>query len=192
MKKRLVLLLLIFCLLIGFPIIVCAQTVTQFPNYISTDRIYDYDPTTGWLGAYYMSLPALTGNDEIVGRTTTQTLTNKSLTSPAITGGSLSGATYAGITGAITSKVLEITDWILSAADRLTTLLICTSGSSGTNYIIDSGGTAGRILIIRNGTAQSIVIKENGQTGVTIATGKTAVVMHSGTDYVRVSADATH
>lgn len=110
-------------------------------------------------------------------------------------GGAISvedGGNISGLSLSITSKVLAIADWVLSAVEKLTTLLICTSGSTGTNYIIDSPGTAGRVFIIRNASNGSIVIKENGQTGVTIAKDKTAVVMHNGTDYVRVTADATH
>ena len=110
-------------------------------------------------------------------------------------GGAISiedGGNISGLSLSITSKVLAIADWVLSAVEKLTTLLICTSGSTGTNYIIDSPGTAGRVFIIRNASNGSVVIKENGQTGVTIATGKTAVVMHNGTDYVRVTDDATH
>ncbi len=110
-------------------------------------------------------------------------------------GGAISvedGGNISGLSLSITSKVLAIADWVLSAVEKLTTLLICTSGSTGTNYIIDSPGTAGRVFIIRNASNGSIVIKENGQTGVTIAKDKTAVVMHNGTDYVRVTTDATH
>ena len=110
-------------------------------------------------------------------------------------GGAISiedGGNISGLSLSITSKVLTLSDWVLSAVEKLTTLLICTSGSTGTNYIIDSPGTAGRVFIIRNASNGSVVIKENGQTGVTIATGKTAVVMHNGTDYVRVTDDATH
>lgn len=110
-------------------------------------------------------------------------------------GGAISvedGGNISGLSLSITSKVLTLTDWVLSAVEKLTTLLVCTSGSTGTNYIIDSPGTAGRVFIIRNASNGSIVIKENGGTGVTIASGKTAVVMHNGTDYVRVTADATH
>lgn len=110
-------------------------------------------------------------------------------------GGAISiedGGNISGLSLSITSKVLALTDWVISAAEKLTSLLICTSGSNGTNYIIDSPGTAGRVFIIRNASNGSIVIKENGQTGVTITKDKTAVVMHNGTDYVRVTADATH
>jgi hypothetical protein len=110
-------------------------------------------------------------------------------------GGAISvedGGNISGLSLSITSKVLALTDWVLSAVEKLTTLLTLTSGSTGTNYIIDSPGTAGRVFIIRNASNGSVTIKENGGTGVTIATGKTAVVMHNGTDYVRVTADATH
>jgi len=180
-----------------------AQTVSQFPNGISTGKVYDYDTSSGWVGSYYMDVPTLSANDTFVGATTTQTLTNKTLTSPTmtsptisgtttVTGGTFSGSTLSGAFLSISSKVLSLADWYLSAADKLITFWTLTSGSNGTNYMIACSDTEGRLRIIRNGTNGSVVIKEAGQTGVTIATGKTAVVIHNGTDYVRVSGDATH
>jgi hypothetical protein len=174
------------------------QTVTQFPNGISTGKVYDYDSSAGWLGSYYLDVPTLTANDTFVGAATTQTLTNKTLTSPTITGattvtgGTFTGSTLAGAFLSMSSKVLSLADWYLSAADKLITFWTLSSGSNGTNYMIVCSDTEGRLRVIRNGTNGSVVIKEAGQTGVTIATGKTAVVIHNGTDYVRVSGDATH
>lgn len=202
MKRTLSFTLIIVMVLAA--VMVCnAQTVRQFPNGISTGKVYDYDASTGWVGSYYMDVPTLSANDTFVGATTTQTLTNKTLTSPTmtsptitgtttITGGTFSGSTLSGAFLSISSKVLTLADWYLSAADKLITFWTLTSGSSGTNYMIACSDTEGRLRVIRNGTNGSVVIKEAGQTGVTIATGKTAVVIHNGTDYVRVTADAPH
>ena len=82
-------------------------------------------------------------------------------------------------------------DWVLSAAEMLCTLLVTSSGSGDAN-IVEVGGSAGRIRVVRNGSAGTVTMLESGQTGIAIATGKTAVVMHNGTDYIRVTADATH
>lgn len=109
-----------------------------------------------------------------------------------VTGGTFSGSTLAGAFLSISSKVLSLADWYLSAADKLITFWTLISGSNGTNYMIACSDTEGRLRVIRNDTNGSVVIKEAGQTGVTIASGKTAVVIHNGTDYVRVSGDATH
>jgi len=100
----------------------------------------------------------------------------------------LSGAKF---TLAATHVYALAEDWVLSAAEMLCALLITDSGSGDAN-IIESGGVAGRIRVVRNGANGTVTIKESGETGVSIATGKTAVVMHNGTDYIRVTADATH
>lgn len=49
----------------------------------------------------------------------------------------------------------------------------------------------GALYAVTNSTtgAQSITVKKSGGTGVTIANGKTAWVIHNGTDYVRLTAD---
>jgi hypothetical protein len=82
-------------------------------------------------------------------------------------------------------------DWTLSASEKLYALYVTASGS-GNASIVDVGGVAGTIKIVRNGAAGTVTIKESGQTGIAIATGKTAVVIHNGTDYIRVTGDATH
>jgi len=108
----------------------------------------------------------------------------------------VSGKTISGLTVTISAAngFASVQDWVLSAVEMLKTLLIAESGSSGSSLnIIAVGGTAGRVHIVRNATTNSTVtIKESGKTGVSIAVGKTAVVMHNGTDYVRITADATH
>lgn len=84
MKRTLI---VIAVMLLVIMAVVChAQTVSQFPNGISTGKVYDYNTSTGWVGSYYMDIPTLTANDTFVGADTTQTLTNKTLTSPTITG----------------------------------------------------------------------------------------------------------
>jgi hypothetical protein len=118
------------------------------------------------------------GAGDVLTTTNTKTLTNKTLSGPIFT-------------IAATHAYALAEDWVLSAADMLCSLLVTSSGSGDAN-IIESGGVSGRIRIVRNGAAGTVTIKESGQTGVSIATGKTAVVMHNGTDYIRVTADATH
>ena len=115
---------------------------------------------------------------DVLTTTNTKTVTNKTFSGPIFT----IAATHA-------YELAE--DWVLSAAEMLCSLMVTSSGSGDAN-IIESGGTAGRIRIIRNGAAGTVTILESGQTGIAIATGKTAVVMHNGTDYIRVTADATH
>jgi hypothetical protein len=89
------------------------------------------------------------------------------------------------------SKTFEATDWRLSSTEAKSMILILSSGS-GTPSIVDPYSSTGAVKIIRNAGNVAITTKMSGQTGVSVASGKTAVLMMTGTDYVRVTADATH
>jgi len=105
----------------------------------------------------------------------------------------VSGKTISGLTLTIsaTHVFTTLADWVLSAAEMLNTLLVADSGSGGANIVVN-GGSAGDIKIVRNIGDGSFTILESGQTGIAVASGKTAIVMHNGTDYIRITADATH
>ncbi len=94
--------------------------------------------------------------------------------------------------GAVASKVITLAEsWVLSATEWICSLLSISSGSGAISIIAPD--TAGKVFIVRNASLSgTVTIKISGGTGVSIAAGKTAVVMHNGTDYVRVTADATH
>lgn len=103
-------------------------------------------------------------------------------------GGALTGLNL----GAIATHVYSLVeDWVMSAAEAICTMLAPTSGSTGALNLI-APDTAGKVYIVRNTSNGTITIKKSGGTGVDIAAGKTAIVMHNGSDYVRVTADATH
>jgi|GEM_PF-1445093 len=121
---------------------------------------------------------AAIGAGDVVTTTNTKTLTNKTLSGPIFS-------------IAATHVFNTLDDWVVSAADMLCTLLITDSGSGGANIVVN-GGTAGTIKIVRNDGDGAVTIKESGGTGIEIAIAKTAVVMHNGTDYIRITADATH
>lgn len=94
--------------------------------------------------------------------------------------------------GAVASKVITLAEsWVLSATEWICSLLSISSGSGAISIIAPD--TAGKVFIVRNASLSgTVTIKISGGTGVSIAAGKTAVVMHNGTDYVRVTADASH
>jgi len=107
------------------------------------------------------------------------TYTGSTLTSPAIAFG-------------VASKVFSAgEDWTLSASEATAVLLTLASGSD-TPSIIDASSTAGALKIVRNASNVSVTLKVSGQTGVAVASGKTAILINNGTDYIRVTADATH
>lgn len=95
-------------------------------------------------------------------------------------------------TFAVSSKIfIAGEDWTLSATEAKSVLLTLSSGS-GTPSIVDAFSSGGAIKIVRNAANIAVTLKMSGQTGVSVGSGKTAVLINSGTDYVRVTADATH
>jgi hypothetical protein len=129
----------------------------------------------------------------VITDTSTSTLTNKTLTSPTINTPTITEPSFT--VGTTAKQFNDASEgWEMSTAEAKTTFLSLTSGS-GTSSII-APASAGKIYIIRNGNATAAgftaTLKVSGATGVSVASGKTAVVIGTATDFVRVSADATH
>ncbi|MFA5452904.1 MAG: hypothetical protein WC248_04985 [Candidatus Methanomethylophilaceae archaeon] len=147
-------------------------------------------------------LASLSG--DVLSTTNTKTVTNKTLSGATFTGtiastATHSGGTYTGstltspaIAFGVASKVFSAgEDWTLSASEATAVLLTLSSGS-GTPSIVDAITGEGALKIVRNASNVSVTLKVSGQTGVAVASGKTAILINNGTDYVRVTADATH
>jgi len=83
--------ILILLAILVMATLVYAGTVERKPYGVATHYWYDYTEATRTVGSYYLYPPTLTANDEVVGKDTTQTLTNKTLTSPAVNEGVDSG-----------------------------------------------------------------------------------------------------
>ncbi|WP_214659095.1 hypothetical protein [Candidatus Formimonas warabiya] len=79
-------------------------------------------------------------------------------------------------------------DWTLSDAEQKCLLLTLTNAGAAVNIIAKD--LEGWPHAVRNLSGQAATIKKSGGTGVVIAAGKTAWVIHNGTDYVRLTADA--
>lgn len=95
-------------------------------------------------------------------------------------------------TFAVSSKAITMSDdWVLSATEAKSTVLVISSGS-GALSIVDLYIASGKVFVVRNEMGATVTIKKSAGTGVEIASGKTAVVMCANNDYVRVTADATH
>ena len=138
------------------------------------------------------------GTDVITTNAGTQTLTNKTLTAPTINGGTVASATVTSpdlTLGAIATQhdYTAHEDWTLSTTEA-TYLLLVTSSGDGTNsnIVVYPTPSNGKLYVVRNGSVQNNIIKPSGGTGITIASGKTASVIFWGTDFIRVTADATH
>jgi hypothetical protein len=149
-----------------------------------------------------MTLPNTT-SDTLVGLAATQQLTNKTLVNGTISGCTTTGVTSTNATitaPTITTpnltfgvnavhNYLAAEDWVLSTAEAKTLLLTTSSGSGSANIVAPD--VSGTMYIVRASKAgNSITIKKSGGTGITIASARTAIVIHNGSDYVRVTADS--
>ena len=101
-----------------------------------------------------------------------------------------------GLTLKVASIVMTGVDYTLSTAEALCNILVVTGSPSGASIIAPTLTTSGASLLytVRNAGSDSgtVTIKATGQTGVDVATGKTAEVYFLTDDYVRKTADATH
>ena len=91
----------------------------------------------------------------------------------------------------LTTKTASVAsgNWTLSAAEMKATYIVPT-GASGASRDVIATPTAGKLYIVTNSSNNDAVFKATGQTGVTVATTKSAVVIGNGTDFVRVTLDA--
>jgi hypothetical protein len=128
------------------------------------------------------------GTDVFVTEGGTQTLTNKTLTSATVTSPN--------ITFGVTATQHDYTaheDWTLSTAEAAYLLLVTSSGDgTDSNIVVYPTPSNGKLYVVRNASTQNNIIKPSGGTGITIGSGKTATVIFWGSDFVRVTADATH
>jgi hypothetical protein len=101
-----------------------------------------------------------------------------------------------GLTLKVASIVMTGVDYTLSTAEALCNILVVTGSPSGQSIIAPTLTTSGASLLytVRNagGDSAAVTLKASGETGVAIATGKTAAVYFLTDDYVRLTADATN
>lgn len=95
------------------------------------------------------------------------------------------------LSGAVTITMTGTTLGTLTAA-QYRCRVIRVSGVTGAASYIIAPDTAGYSFLLHNsGTGSNLTIGKTAAAGVTIANNKCAVVAHTGTNYVRFSADAT-
>lgn len=79
-------------------------------------------------------------------------------------------------------------DWSLSDTEQRAGRIVVTNANGACAAIATPAN--GKHISIINTSGQAFTIKATGQTGVTIASTKSAIVAGNGTDFVRVTADA--
>lgn len=121
-------------------------------------------------------LGEVTGSDKAVGKTATQTLTNKTLTSPSISGATLSGNTLAGVIRASGSGGIEIennsgTDVLILGASGSTGATFAGQVNVGTNLQITNGnsivdGNSNEVIkVVQTASAVNEISVKNAATG---------------------------
>lgn len=79
-------------------------------------------------------------------------------------------------------------DWTLSPSEQGASVITASNSNGAVNAVFPVA-QPGKILVAYNATSYNLVVKVSGQTGITIATTKTAILRCSATDFVRVTAD---
>lgn len=99
---------------------------------------------------------------------------------------SLGVASFESIAKSVVSGHATIT---LTPVEQLATKISLT-GTPDATVPVEAMPVDGKLFCVLNGlTGQSATIRASGQTGVTVATGKAAIVIGNGTDFARVTAD---
>jgi len=81
-------------------------------------------------------------------------------------------------------------DVTLTNAEAANASIIKITASGTSKSLILPAAIDGKMLIVYNAGANAVTVKVTGQTGVAIATTKTAILRCNDTDILRVTADA--
>lgn len=82
-------------------------------------------------------------------------------------------------------------DWTLNPAECQASLINVTNAAGGGANAILPAAFPGHFWILANTSGQTVTFKVTGQTGIAVATAKTAILYCTATDVQRATADTT-
>lgn len=175
-----------------------SQNVTTTGNLLRTSSltIASTDATNLYLGSTtsntnQFATTRIVGNSAVtlqINATTVFDISSSQINTRQPVAGSSSGSVpFRFAVSSITKS--DATDLTLSAS-QYSCPILAVGGTPGGNFNIIGPNTSGALFWITNSTANTLTIKKSGGTGIAIATGKSAMVRHDGTDYIRMTLDA--
>jgi hypothetical protein len=101
----------------------------------------------------------------------------------------ISGVTFGTIKEVSHSYAAAHADWTLTYSEMGASYITVTNASGGAANAILPVADPGRIYVVYNISGQAVTFKVTGQTGIAVATAKTAILVCNVTDIQRVTAD---
>lgn len=98
---------------------------------------------------------------------------------------------FSSVSSTFTVTTKDVTNDVTMTKQEQADTGVLVLSATGTGKIVSfPEAKQGHVLIVRNLGANSCYVKVTGQTGVSVGAGKAAILECTGTDYVRITADA--
>ena len=77
----------------------------------------------------------------------------------------------------------------LTAAQTVASVILCTNADATATTVTFPAAQPGKVFVVNNTSTSAITFLVTGQTGIAVATGKSATLYFNATDVARASAD---